>query len=369
MNFPTFLLERWQSTNENTVEYNLSESGVHPLTLGDLEISADDLAKCRLGYGHSNGTERLRSLASSLYTHATERNVLATIGCAEANLISILWLIQPGDEVAIVLPNYMQTYGLIQGLGGRVVPVWLRPENQWALDPDDLASKVTSKTKLITLCNPNNPTGTTFGRDTIRAIAAIADRHGCWVLADEVYRGAERTGEETPTFWGEYPKTIVTTSLSKAYGAPGLRLGWVLAPEDALHGIWAYADYTKIAPPVLSDFVSCRVLEQRDKILARTRRLLNQNWPNLKSWLDSRPGMFEYTAPQAAAICMTRYRARINSSVLAEQLRTEKSTLIVPGDHFLLDGYIRFGFGNEASYLNAGLTRVGEVLDSVGLLQ
>src|SRR5688572_21885416 len=114
MNFPTFLLERWQSTNENHVEYNLSESGVHPLTLGDLGISADDLAKCRLGYGHSNGTERFRSLVASHYAGASERNVLATIGCAEANLISILRLLQPGDEVAVILPNYMQTYGLIQ---------------------------------------------------------------------------------------------------------------------------------------------------------------------------------------------------------------------------------------------------------------
>ena len=120
-----------------------------------------------------------------------------------------------------------------------------------------------------------------------------------------------------------------------------------------------------VATPALSDFVGCSVLEQRDNILARTRRLLNQNWPNLKNWLDSRPGMFEYVPPKAAAICMTRYSARIASGTLAERLRTERSTLIVPGDHFLLDGYIRFGFGNEAAYLLAGLERVGAMLDSL----
>ena len=365
MNFPTFLLERWQSTNENTVEYNLSESGVQPLTVGELAISSDDLAQCRLGYGHSNGTERFRSLVASLYSGATDRNVLATIGCAEANLISMLRMTEPGDEAAVVLPNYMQTHGLIQGLGGRVVPVWLRPQNNWLLDPGDLAAKVGPRTKFISLSNPNNPTGAAFGRETIEAVTDIADRHGCWILADEVYRGAERVGAETPTFWGTYPKTIVTASLSKAYGVPGLRLGWVMAAEDTLQEIWSYADYTKIAPPVLSDFLGCRLLEQRDKILGRTRHLLNQNWPNLKAWLDERPGMFEYVPPTAAAICMARYNARINSTELAERLRVEKSTLIVPGDHFLLDGYIRFGFGNEASYLFAGLKRVGEMLDSV----
>src|SRR4051812_14722093 len=108
MNFPRFALERWQSVNENSVEYNLSESGVHPLTVAELDIGAEDFAKCRLGYGVSNGTERFRSLVASLYIGATERNVLATIGAAEANLISILRLIQPGDEAIVVLPNYMQ---------------------------------------------------------------------------------------------------------------------------------------------------------------------------------------------------------------------------------------------------------------------
>ena len=364
MNFPRFALERWQSVNENSVEYNLSESGVHPLTLSDLGITPEDLSKCRLGYGVSNGTERFRSLVASLYIGATERNVLATIGGAEANLISILRLLQPGDDAVVVLPNYMQTYGLIQGLGGAVVPVWLRPENQWLPDPNDIAGKITSKTKFITLCNPNNPTGAAFGLDTIKAIASIADRHGCWILADEVYQGAERVGNQTPSFWGIYPRTIVTNSLSKAYGTPGLRLGWVLASEETIQEVWAYADYTKIAPAVLSDFAGCRVLEQRDKILGRTRRLLEQNWPNLKNWLDGRPGMFEYVPPKAAAICMTRYKAAINSSELDERLRMEKSTLIVPGDQFMLDGYIRFGFGNEAPYLLAGLERVGEMLDS-----
>src|SRR5216117_2255571 len=101
MNFPRFALERWQSTNENSVEYNLSESGVHPLTVKDLGIDPEDLGQCRLGYGVSNGTDRFRSLVASLYIGATERNVLATIGAAEANLISILRLLQPGDEVVI----------------------------------------------------------------------------------------------------------------------------------------------------------------------------------------------------------------------------------------------------------------------------
>src|SRR5438094_1659919 len=191
MNFSRFALERWESTYENSVEYNLSESGVHPLTLGELCIDQEDLARCRLGYGVSNGTERFRSLVASLYKGATERNVLATIGAAEANLISILRLLEPGDEVVIVLPNYMQTYGLIQALGGRVVPIWLRPGNEWLPDPDEIASRVGPKTKFITFCNPNNPTGSVFGRATINALPALADPYGSCLLAAEAHTRAE----------------------------------------------------------------------------------------------------------------------------------------------------------------------------------
>src|SRR5438876_7459143 len=141
MNFSRFALERWQSTYENSVEYNLSESGVHPLTLGELGINQEDLAMCRLGYGVSNGTERFRSLVASLYKGATERNVLATIGAAEANLISILCLLQPGDEVVIVLPNYMQTCGLIDALGAGIVATWLRAETECVPAPEQLAAR------------------------------------------------------------------------------------------------------------------------------------------------------------------------------------------------------------------------------------
>src|SRR5207245_11625967 len=142
MNFSRFALERWQSTYENSVEYNLSESGVHPLTLGEICIDQEDLARCRLGYGVSNGTERFRSLVASLYKGATGRNVLATIGAAEANLISILRLLQPGDEVVIILPNYMQTYGLIEALDGRIGPIWSRPEHDGLTDHGDVPSSV-----------------------------------------------------------------------------------------------------------------------------------------------------------------------------------------------------------------------------------
>jgi aspartate/methionine/tyrosine aminotransferase len=365
MKLRAFEMERWQSVYENTVEYNLSESGVHPATVTDIGINPEELSQVRLFYSQSNGTDRFRELAASLYEGATERNVIATIGGIEANFHAVLRLLDPGDDALLILPNYMQVYGLVESFGGRVIPLWTRLENNWIPDSDEIARKITAKTKFISLSNPNNPTGAVLGHDVIRAIATVADKYGCWILSDEVYRGAERTGERTPSFWGVYPKTIVTQSLSKAYGTPGLRLGWLLAPEEIVPELWAQADYLKIAPPTLSDFIGCRVLEQREKLYGRTRGLLNQNWPNLNGWLDERAGAFQYVEPKAGAICMVRYKHPITSAALAERLRVEKSTLIVPGSQFGMDNYIRFGFGSEKEYMDAGLKRVGELLDSV----
>jgi aspartate/methionine/tyrosine aminotransferase len=342
----------------------LSESGVHPATLAEIGFDPEEFSEMRLFYSPSNGTERFRSLAASLYNGATERNIFATIGGAEANFHAVIRLLEPGDDALLILPNYMQVHGLVENFGGRVIPVWSRMENNWIPDADEIAKKITSKTKFISLSNPNNPCGTVLGLDVIKAIAATADRYGCWILSDEVYRGAERDGERSPSFWGIYPKTIVTQSLSKAYGTPGLRLGWILAPEEIVPELWAQADYVKIAPPTMSDIVGCRVLENREKLYARTRQHLNQNWPNLKSWLDQRSGVMRFVEPKAGAICMVQYKHSIDSSILAERLRVEKSTLIVSGAQFGLGNYIRFGFGTEKDYMYAGLRRVGELLDS-----
>ncbi len=356
-------MERWQSRYENAVAYNLSESGVHPLTAAEIGASAEELLHRRLGYCQSNGSERFRFLASSFYANATERNILATIGGVEANFLAVSRLVQPGDEAVLILPNYMQVHGLVESLGGRVVPVWLSPAEQWLPDPDEIAGKLTSKTKVISLSNPNNPSGAVIGLDRIKAIARAADRCGCWILADEVYQGAERIGDRTPSFWSQYPRTLVTQSLSKAYGAPGTRTGWLVGPDEMIEELWAFADYVKISPPMLSDDIACRILETREKVLERTHSILNKNWSMLAAWLNERRSMLEYIAPSAGAICMVKYRHQINSTLLAEQLRLQESTLIVPGDQFLMDGFIRIGFGIEPAMLESGLARIGALLD------
>jgi aspartate/methionine/tyrosine aminotransferase len=372
MKLEPFAMERMQSTYENQVAFNLSESGVHPLRLGDLVDDAgarEQLLAEPLRYIQSNGTVDLRTLIAGMYPGATPDNIQVTNGGSEANYVTTWRLVEPGDEVVLMVPNYMQTRGLARAFGGAVKewPLVLRG-GAWHADVDALAAMVTPRTKLIIICNPNNPTGARIDAGALDAIAKVAATHGSWVLSDEIYRGAERDGRETPSMWGRYDRAIVTSGLSKAYGLPGLRIGWIAAPPQLVASIWSYHDYTTISPGALSDALARRALQpaRRARILERTRSILNTNYPIMTGWLDSHGTLFSYAAPDAGAIVYVQYQHPINSTDLVNRLREQKSVLIVPGDHFGMDGYLRIGFGDETDYMRQGLNRLQELLVELG---
>ncbi len=371
MRLEQFAMERMQSTYENQVDYNLSESGVHPLRLGELvddAASREGLLDEALRYSQSNGTSALRSAIAALYPDTTTDHILVTNGGSEANYITTWNLVEPGDEVVMMVPNYMQTWGLSRAFGA-TIREWALTESPdgWRVDCEALERLMSPRTKLIIICNPNNPTGARFDANVLDRIASIAARHGAWVLSDEIYRGAELDGRETPSIWGRHDKVIVTSGLSKAYALPGLRIGWVVAPPPLVASLWSYHDYTTISPGALSDALARRALEpsRRAQILARTRRILNTNFPIMAEWLRSHGERFSYVPPDAGAIVYVRYKHAINSTDLVNRLRKEKSVLIVPGDHFGMDGYLRIGFGDEVGYLREGLNRLHEMLASL----
>jgi len=375
MKLEPFAMERMQSTYENQVAFNLSESGVHALRLGDLVEDAaarEQLLAEPLRYIQSNGTIALRTSIARIYPGATTDHIQVTNGGSEANYITTWRLVEPGDDVVLMVPNYMQTRGLARAFGGTVKEwplVLAGSPARWQVDLGALEQIVSARTKLIIICNPNNPTGARIEASDLDAVAAIASRHGSWVLSDEIYRGAERDGRETPSMWGRYDRTIVTSGLSKAYGLPGLRIGWIAGPPALVASLWSYHDYTTISPGALSDALARRALEpaRRAQILARTRTILNANYPIMAGWLDSHGALFSYAPPDAGAIVYVQYHHPINSTDLVNRLREQKSVLIVPGDHFGMDGYLRIGFGDEADYMRQGLNRLQELLVELGV--
>ena len=367
--FTPFVMERMMSKWENVVDINLSESGVHPLTLGELmELdggSVADLADIEINYPQANGSVELRQTIADLYGAQGPDNVLITVGAAEANYLVVHTLLEPGEEAVVMRPNYMQLWGVMKNREVAIKEFNLVEENGWAPDLAELEAVVGPNTKLIAVCNPNNPTGRVLTEAEMDAIVAVAEKAGAWLLADEVYAGAEReTDEVTPSFYGRYDKVIAVGSMSKAYGLPGLRTGWAVGPVGALDDMWARHEYTTIATTMLSNKLSNIALSPavRPRILARTRKYIRDGYPILEKWMESHGNTFKLFPPGAAAIAFARYNLDINSTRLIERLRDEKSVLIVPGDHFGLDGYLRISYGVPAEHLIEGLDRIHDLI-------
>ena len=377
MKLETFALERFQSIWENRVTWNVSESGVHPLRVADLVDTTtlrDALMDHELGYPQTNGTGELRDLIAAIYPGATREQVQVTNGGSEANCVVMMRLVNPGDEIVFMTPNYLQASGLARALGATVRPWELRENGsgesgQWVADPDELNRLVTPSTRAIVICNPNNPPGARLDGGTVRAICEHAARVGAWVIGDEIYRGAERLEDDTPSVWDQgYERTIVTAGLSKAYGLPGLRIGWVVGPPELIADLWAIHDYTTIAPGGISDRLARIALspERRSALLARTRGIIRTNYPLVKRWLEKQDGL-SHIAPEAGAIVFVKHQHPFSSSELTERLREERGVLVVPGDYCGMNGYLRIGFGSDPEYLTSALTQIGEFLASVGL--
>jgi aspartate/methionine/tyrosine aminotransferase len=359
--FQRFEMERLMSKWENRVEYNLSESGVHPVTLGELLSGAgnlDRILSLELNYPQANGIPELRERIAALYPGATPDHVLVTVGCIEANYLAMQTLLSPGDEMALMIPNYMQLWGLAKNMGVRLQPFYLEEEKGWTLksEPD-----ISDQTRMVAVCNPNNPTGHVLSPEEMDILVRAAEKSGAWLLADEVYAGGERVSEEiTPSFWGRYDRVLAMGSLSKAYGLPGLRLGWVVGPPEIVDEMWARHEYLTISASLLSNHLAAMALEPsvREQLLKRARGYIRDGYPVLEEWVDKNSSLFSVVPPDASAIAFIRYHMDENSSRLIERLIHEESVLIIPGDHFGFDRHFRISFGLPPDFLRKGLDRI-----------
>jgi aspartate/methionine/tyrosine aminotransferase len=359
-----FDMERMQSTWENLVEYDMSESGVRPLTLRELAAMGFDLDAFLdqpLGYSQSNGTIELRERIAALYPGADIDRVEVTNGTSEANYLVALSQLAPGDGLAMELPNYMQMPGVAKSLGATVRHFRLRQHSGWEPDWEEFERAVDERTKLVYVSNPNNPTGAVLSDEAMMRIVRRCEAVGAWLLSDEVYLGAEIDRPRTKSFWGMSDRVIVSSGLSKAYGIPGVRIGWIVAPAALAAECWAQHDYLTIGPNKMSDAIArvAVTAQNRERCYQRTRAILRHNLPIAREWIAGFEGRVTWREPQAGAIALIKYESAMSSVELAERVRVRQSTLIVPGSHVGLEGYLRIWLGGREEFLREGLRRIG----------
>jgi len=370
MDVRQFEMERYQSLFWHQVDYDLSESGVTPLSIRGLlgpYANAETFMETTLGYPLSEGSLETRTNIAQWYPEAGPEHVTVVNGGSEANFLALWTLLEPGDRLAFQVPNYLQGIGLGEAFGKRVDTFKLRlQDGRWALDVEGLERAVGPKTKVIMVCNPNNPTGAVLTEAEMEIVVEVAASVDAWIVADEIYRGAEvDTDVTSPTFWGRYDKVVITGGLSKAFAMPGLRVGWAVAPEEFIGRMWEHHDYTTLTPSRIGDQLAAFAMqpEVRENIFARTRGIIRANLPVLEEWLALHP-YFTYVRPEAGAIAYAKYELKIGSTELVERIRAEQSVLLVPGDMFGLRKGLRFGFGYDIGHTMKGLARVDETLSA-----
>jgi aspartate/methionine/tyrosine aminotransferase len=366
-----FRMERYQSLYWHEVEFDLSESGVSPMSVRDLlgpDGDAEAFAGTELGYPLSEGSEESRASVADWYPDCTSANVTLVNGGSEANFLALWSLLDPGDRLAFMIPNYCQGLGLGSFFGKGVDTFKLKlRDGRWQLDLEGLERAVGPRTNVVMVCNPNNPTGAVLTEGEMDAVVQVASRRNAWVVVDEIYRGAEvDTDVTSSTFWGRYDKVVITSGLSKAFAMPGLRVGWIVAPTEAIERIWERHDYTTLTPNMLSDRLTATALraETRQGIFTRTRGIIRANLPALEEWIRLHDA-FTYVRPTAGAIAYVKYDLPVGSTELTDRIRREQSVLLVPGDMFGLKKGIRFGFGYDVEHTMKGLAKVDETLATI----
>lgn len=359
MKIKPFQLERWLL---NSCEINLGGATILQLRLKALTDSIDP--NTVLTYKYTNGSPTIRRLIADLYTDVNEESVLVTSGTAEANYLTLNRLLSKGDEVIAILPAYMQCVGIAKHLGARVKTCNLiEEENRYRIDVQKLEELVSEKTKLVSLINPNNPTGSVISTSEMRSVCEIASRVGAWVLCDGALRGLEIDGDMASTPVGIYEKGIATGSLSKV-GLMGLRIGWLVAPNELVKGCWAYKDYTTLSHSGIGEQLATIALKKKkfDFILRRARDFIRSHRSILSDWINENSSIVEWIPSQAGHTGFLKYNLNIGDVELCKRLLSEEELLLSPGDFFGLPNHVRLRYSCEEDKLVTGLNRFGAFL-------
>jgi aspartate/methionine/tyrosine aminotransferase len=363
-----FALERWMSRWETEVGFDIAESGVLPMTVNEvLDLlpepqrapTLERLLDTRLGYSEARGTRSLRDAIAATYANTTADEILVTTGAIEANYLLFNVLLEPGDEVVTIDPAYQQVQSVPKAIGCDVKFWRVRAEDGFRFDLEDFERVVSPRTKLVSLNTPHNPTGAVLGDDELRHVYEVAASVGAYVLSDEAYRWLDLPGGEplAGPMRDRGERGISVGTFSKPFGLPGLRIGWIAAPEEIVRRCWAMRDYITLSPGKLNDILAELALTHRDAIRARTHRIVAANLATADRWFAENADLVSWVRPRAGLLALLRYSLDIPSAELADRLAADYSVMLAPGAAFGFEHHLRIGVGQDPAIFAEGLAR------------
>jgi len=354
MKIAPFKIEEWMNVYEKGALIDLSGTCIRPLALREFcgNIPSEILEK-KLDYGDITGSIRLKNAIQSIYENQEEKNITVTHGAIGANQLVFMSLLEKGDEVVTILPTYQQHYSIPESIGANVKKYFLKEENNWLPDINELSKIVSSKTKLLCLNNPNNPTGAVIPNPLLEEIVNIAGERNIWILSDEAYRGLNLIGNPYSKSVADiYARGISVGSMSKTYSLPGLRVGWICAREDVIAEVNHQRQYNTISVSALDDYFASIALENRDKIQERNYKIIDNGLKILIDWLKANPE-FDCVVPTGGTTALLKYNKNIPSKELCKKFQNRTGVALLPGEVLDMEGYVRIGFCSD--YLKSGL--------------
>ena len=374
MKIEPFLLERWMTRHETHVKYDIAESGILPLSTNDLlgfepdeerAATLESLLRLPLGYSEARGTLALRSALAATYKSVSADQILVTTGAIEANFLLFNVLLDAGDHVIAPYPAYQQLYTVPRAIGCDVSLWSVGPETNYQYDVDALERLITPKTRLIIVNTPHNPTGAMLSPADASRVYALAESVGAWVIGDEAYRWLSVPGGDpfAPPVVDTGSRGISVGTLSKPYGLPGLRIGWIAGPADIVNRCWGMRDYISLSPGQLNDALACLGLKHHDKIIARNREIIIANLAAATTWIDERRDVLSWTPPKGGLLALLKYNLPIDSLTLADMLANEYSVMLAPGSAFGYEHHLRLGIGQRPDIFATGLAEAGRAIE------
>lgn len=363
--FDRMELEVWFDKYQYQIEYDIGESAVKTLALEDIGI---DLNNVLLRYGYHKGRPDLREVIAEQYPGLSPENVIVTTGASEANFVVVSALVKPGDQVVVEHPNYPSLYEVPRSLGCHVSLFTLKFENRFRPDLEELKRMITSETKMISLTHPNNPTGSMISEADLMAVVELVESFDIILLFDETYRHMAYGENLLPPAASLSDKVVSISSMSKCYGLPGIRTGWLATKNTAiLDEVLAIREQVSISNNALSEEITQTVLQNKESYLQGARDRIERNRDIVANWMN-RQTHFEWIPPEVGVVCLPRIKPHVNIDpeelfrLLAEKYRT----FVVPGRCFEMDSrHFRIGFGADAEEIKTGLARVNEAMEDM----
>jgi len=372
-----FALEVHFSKWEFTAKYHMCASDMQSMTLTELLSYADDADKraweqLHLGYTETLGRPSLREAIASTYESVSTADVLCFAGAQEGIYCAMRAILAPDDHVIAITPNYQSSESVPRSIC-QTTGVSLDPERNWDLDLDQVREAIQPNTRLISINFPNNPTGKVISHDALHELVAIARDHGIYIFNDEVYRQLERQPEATlPQIADIYERGLSLNVMSKAYGLPGLRIGWVACKDrQLLQRMERIKHYLSICNSAPSELLAEIALKSRERILKRCLDLIAHNLPLLSNFMNERSDLFEWYLPDGGCIGYPRYLGGDGVEEFAKQMVEESGVLLLPASVYSSDllptPADRFRIGYGRANLSEGLAAMRNHLAKVAV--